>query len=315
MGCYNYTCGISNLPIRVDEDVYMIMLLPTGYTCYGLQYNTDDNLEVFGFPIKGKYDDYGSIEEIECEDFIFSFIKEQKYLIKDYKGNSKEYIPSTIEDFVENIENIYVINEYKDIQMTGDKFEYVTKTYEGNLTYMLIHKEVYDIVIDYIYNKIPYSEKECYGNLYRSKLCKKIEKIKEQKVISEKFKECLGKDAAIDEYLLNLEKILRLTDNSSLRKSPSIIEWIGHKDVISELEINYIINHVCLFWAMHSLRIGFYALSGLGSQSEDYYIRKLVVDWSAKKINSIYEKRRKENDEHETEYDLLAETMFWYNRD
>lgn len=68
MGCWNETCGVSNLDIEYGDPVRLILLeqdygAPKEYTrgfCYA-----DDLWRPRLLPVKGKYDGYGRIEEVE----------------------------------------------------------------------------------------------------------------------------------------------------------------------------------------------------------------------------------------------------------
>lgn len=63
MGCWNATCFLSNLTIRHKNPVRLIVLKPRTYleSFHGPQ----DFWEPVGLPIKGIYDEYGSIEKPE----------------------------------------------------------------------------------------------------------------------------------------------------------------------------------------------------------------------------------------------------------
>ena len=92
MGCFNVACGVSRLSINYGDKCVLIPLTVS----YKNKYNQiplspsiigyDEMFVPFCFPIKGTYDDYGSIENIEKD--------ENTKAIEDYFGFS-------IEDFVE----------------------------------------------------------------------------------------------------------------------------------------------------------------------------------------------------------------------
>jgi len=69
MGCWNGTCGITNLPIHHGEDIVFYILQENSFRespgfgtgiCY-----SDELFSPLGLPIYGKYDDYGGIEKIQ----------------------------------------------------------------------------------------------------------------------------------------------------------------------------------------------------------------------------------------------------------
>ena len=56
MGCWNETCGISNLPIHTGEKVCLFILGPTSNNgLAGEGYYADDLFVQLGFPIFGVY--------------------------------------------------------------------------------------------------------------------------------------------------------------------------------------------------------------------------------------------------------------------
>lgn len=69
MGCWNGTCGITNLPIHHGEDIVFYILRENrlrdcpGFGA-GICYS-DELFSPLGLPIYGKYDDYGGIEKIQ----------------------------------------------------------------------------------------------------------------------------------------------------------------------------------------------------------------------------------------------------------
>jgi hypothetical protein len=80
MGCFNVACGISNLSINAGDPVVFIPLIPPTYRHHGFTNCIIDNItgtntsnliysncmfDPFCFPIKGTYNDYGGIENIE----------------------------------------------------------------------------------------------------------------------------------------------------------------------------------------------------------------------------------------------------------
>lgn len=78
MGCWNATCNISNLPIYAGDDIVLILLMQTTQNVeFNVCYPTD-NFVPYAFPIFGKYDDYGGIEEIEV-------FPENEKLIRSYQ--------------------------------------------------------------------------------------------------------------------------------------------------------------------------------------------------------------------------------------
>lgn len=72
MGCYNGTCGFSNLPINRGDEVVFIPLVKQQtkdwqYPDAGVSMYSTLNFRPFMFPVRGTYDDYGGVENIDKE--------------------------------------------------------------------------------------------------------------------------------------------------------------------------------------------------------------------------------------------------------
>lgn len=76
MGCWNETCGISQMPIEGGDPVRMFLIVEAEHWDEGgaLYYSTD-LWKPFGLPLKGTYDEYGRIENIE-EDVLSNLLLE-----------------------------------------------------------------------------------------------------------------------------------------------------------------------------------------------------------------------------------------------
>lgn len=109
MGCWNGTCGISNLPILSGEKVLLFVLEGNKYEdsmgggfCY-----TTDRYRPVGVPIHGAYNDYGGIENItkNGED-MFELLSAKNYEMAERKrgkeeGDKPEDIEELINDYIE----------------------------------------------------------------------------------------------------------------------------------------------------------------------------------------------------------------------
>lgn len=83
MGCWNETCGISQMPITHGDPVRLFLIversLPRGYKQDVVLNYSSDLWRPFGLPLKGTYDEYGRIENIEedvMSDFLLESLKE-----------------------------------------------------------------------------------------------------------------------------------------------------------------------------------------------------------------------------------------------
>lgn len=120
MGSWNGTCGISKMPIQYGDRVKLVLLKPTNHyrsvsTGSGFC-DASDMYTPICLPITGEYNDYGCIENIDEQPELFDLI------IKALRIPDR----NNIEDIIAGISN----NELE------------------NISYMLIHESVYNIMLD-----------------------------------------------------------------------------------------------------------------------------------------------------------------------
>lgn len=103
MGCWNGTCGISNLPIQWNDHALLLIFekgihmsdpvddLHNEYLCSGICH-PDDLWRPLAWPIKGRYNDYGSLEKIVIpakEDFML-YLQHKGVFISDMQDFLKK---------------------------------------------------------------------------------------------------------------------------------------------------------------------------------------------------------------------------------
>lgn len=80
MGCWNETCGITQMPIEGGDKIRMVLLVEAEHWDEGgALYHSTDLWKPFGLPLKGTYDEYGRIEDIEedaLSDLLLESLKE-----------------------------------------------------------------------------------------------------------------------------------------------------------------------------------------------------------------------------------------------
>jgi hypothetical protein len=103
MGCWNETCGLTNLPILYREPTVMVFLaiLPQkGYACY-----TTDYAEPISLPIYGKHNSYGTLEDFENEADASAFL--DRFSFGNTEKNQK--VPFTnLDTLQKDVENLKV---------------------------------------------------------------------------------------------------------------------------------------------------------------------------------------------------------------
>lgn len=89
MGVWNETCGISQMPICAGDKVRMFLLVEGKHWNDVALYYTTDLWKPFGLPLKGTYDEYGCIENIEedaLSDLLLEHIKEMVVEVPNRMG-------------------------------------------------------------------------------------------------------------------------------------------------------------------------------------------------------------------------------------
>lgn len=92
MGCWNETCGMTQMPICGGDPVRLFLIVENGYprgsrdVC--ISYGTE-LWRPFGIPLKGTYDEYGRIENIEedcMSDFLLESLREMVVEVPNRMG-------------------------------------------------------------------------------------------------------------------------------------------------------------------------------------------------------------------------------------
>lgn len=91
MGCWNETCGISQMPICGGDQVRMFLIVSNSFDSSDDNHSyTTDLWRPFGLPLKGTYDEYGRIENIEedaLSDVLLQSLKEMVIELPNRMGD------------------------------------------------------------------------------------------------------------------------------------------------------------------------------------------------------------------------------------
>ncbi|MEX3713473.1 hypothetical protein ABFV99_13810 [Cytobacillus horneckiae] len=139
MGCWNATCGISNLPIFYGDEVVMYIIernqIAEGN---GLGFSYPYEMyEPIAPPIYGRYNDYGGIEDIKNnEDTIFDHLMSIKYQIDE--GMAKR--DGLVNKEPRNLEEM--INDY------------IGRGVYRDIGFMLVRQDIHGVLIYSMNNEI-----------------------------------------------------------------------------------------------------------------------------------------------------------------
>jgi hypothetical protein len=186
MGCWNETCGLTQMPICAGDPVRMFLivenrLLHRGSKDVCISYGSE-SWRPFGLPLKGTYDEYGRIENIEedcMSDFLLESIRERIVEVPNRMGEKfkREKLDwATVIDFLTDeglkitdpfdVANItkkmnQVVAEAKALLASSgkktDKYELADKQKEildedlriVTMYHMMVHEDVYQAILKY----------------------------------------------------------------------------------------------------------------------------------------------------------------------
>jgi hypothetical protein len=291
MGCWNETCGITQLPIKAGDKVRLFVLVSQssyrgeagGGTCY-----PTDLWTPLGIPVQGEYDDYGSIEN-------FKEGLDTKALLSRIKEN---WIP-----FEREYEKVPPLDKMD----LGSALHWIERGYakqkvigkEQSLGAMMVLEEVYQAMISYDfvtahhtkngYVYLPYSEilkrdmEEWYQDTYQT--YKDLEGIDDDPVSqmqallnmarSDRFFGYM--DSGLKEYSKELTDLAKdgkkFTDKKVQKLAQSVIEMKRFSS------------------ALMAARKMWVPQSGKGSQDENLDIHKVI----AKTVDDIITQREQHN--------------------
>jgi len=273
MGCWNATCQISQLPILHDTPIRFVLLKQSNRYSRGC-YATDfwDPCLV---PLRGVYDDYGSIEKIE-ECFNFEMWKSiiASSLVELPQGeNAYRHPPvkrtDSFSDFLKNLREERV---YFNVGLSKQALVLPT----------MIREDVYQYILSIIpfkgYSVKEFSE-QCATTL---SLIDSMEALKGQsdKPIDKMAFLLTHKSNSITKDLFKYDSFL---DKMYMDKKLKEPDPVFMKEIVDFLNVRYFVNH---------LRITWHPQTGDGSQSAEFELAKkfhkgiaAIADTELKKLD------------------------------
>ena len=255
MGCWNQTCGISHLPILSDDEVIVIPLVETNESRSIVACSYDDNYAPLCFPIVGKYDEYGCIEDAKVSENTMELLKSLKIVWED----DEPYEMKTIEEFIEDIEhyNIYL----KTNSLINDK---------SRIKCVFYNKKLYDTLVEEFAKQKPYYQKE--GDFTLSELYTEA-----LETIAKNY----SNDRYEDAYDLELAymKVMKISSYGYSFLENFIRMFLKEKSDVSALRAfnEELLNYKLFVLAISTGRYGFGTLSGAGSQESCVLVQRIVA--------------------------------------
>lgn len=280
MGCWNETCGISQMPITRGERIVLFPLRKNNKKFYGGGFsNSTDMYTPISIPIKGEYNEYGGIVNVDRSSLIV--FNQIVPLLELDKFEFKKEMPKTIEELILNIER-------KDIE---------------NMGFMMVHEEIFERMIEEIGKRKPYGRNNTLKELYEKSIISYIERMKYlSKEKSNSWQYMFDEELCnnpIKEFFTPTEMMFALE------------ELPNQKD---EVMITDILDFILFSIAMTFSRKAWTIQTGTGSQNEEYYLHKIIGECILAKELDVRNKYKEEYCDYENIKDSLTrETVFFFD--
>lgn len=298
MGCFNGTCGVSNLPIFAGDDIVLIPLIKTTdrheyNTCYPC-----DNFSPLGFVIFGQYDDYGGIENAKTTNINVKFLRSLQFATKNKDGDYKVIDTSDNVSFDDFLSNIICTSDsiFVKTPMGKDGKYYA-------VDFMMVHKELYHLMIENIGKRIPYG----HTNSYRDLLFDNLQKTayKEIDNLQQYYKIATETNNSKSDQMISLSRELavrtiskdvlqygNLVTNNIWDFFANSLLYSHSIDAILANSTDKLLFQV----ALSAARKGYLCTSGCGSQSEEtkmhYIIAEFTINFIRKTAKHRYDQNR-----------------------
>lgn len=298
MGCWNATCGISNLAITYGSDVVCIpILLENSRNEVAGQCYIDDMYSPFCLPIFGKYNDYGAMENIILDETAKSTLRIFNEMLIDgcisvRAGDHEKEVP--------------VFDDLEHVIDTIERGRVFVKVYNGKakLDLFYVHRHIYDGLVKQYGERVPYKSEECIREL----LLKSYEKM-----------QVAVKDGMSNEdgYLFAGDYVRRKFGFYSAAIGQ--VNGLGLKKYFAlemEEHVQHILDFIMLKSSMTVLRKPWVHQCGVGGQDQEHVLHLALTDLIGEQVEIDLGVRRKvwEEDGYDGEVAPYEETIFWHER-
>ena len=283
------TCYISKLPIKITEPVVMIIVRESRYRHdYGPRTCSPTDLYVpFGYPVYGKYNDYGGIEEIENAVEVISYFR------------SMDIEPSFADISEENLERKLSDIVCGNCSCNGLRLEA-----------FLVKRDLYELLIKNAASRRIYHKDETLGHQMERLIKFSINEVREQHTYFKKMD--IPFRTRSSTYLNDFRlQLCEDDDDITMFLKGKLIENPRDEIVAKLVEI------ILFYNVLMYLRMGYFAISGDGSQSEERYMHTLVAKYVLDQADKAYEEYLQVNtdlapEELDDKISFLSEPNFGY---
>lgn len=280
------------------DEIVVIPLIAVSATVTANTSYATDNFVPFSFPIVGKYNDYGGIEDAVITEENDKLIRSYEF----YKSNGDGTAPYKVE-IGDDMEKF--ISE----ELCGSDAYFIktnnTITYPNGLALVsvfFVHKNLYDTLVHEMGERVPLNMSECQRDLLKKKfeyevsLCRK--NIEDIRNIQEK--NLITKDFADDWKYASFGEFSALAASIFCR-GEIVSPCRGHWKLLAEECVNFsnegiidlAVEKALFIRALSALRMGFHCDSGAGSQSCETHIHYVLAQYVLKYIRDHTEEGQK----------------------
>lgn len=277
MGSWEGTCGVSQLPILYDEEVALFILVKNNLTQRmskteeiggGGLVHPDSLYKPICLPIFGNYADYGMIDNIEDKgDVVLSHLK----YMRIYSSN-EEYGIDNLSDFLRKIERNKI----------------------DNFGFMMVHKDLYYEMIDYIRPmSYFYTKEKDIGEFYKNET-ESLLKIMKENNLGEDF---IRKNLTLEDYRNPDLKIYefthdkRIAHNMFTKKTDDYMQYYRNPELYENNKdlLENMVNFLLFTEIMECSRKLWIPQAGKGSQDREYEYAKIIGKFAEKKMKEMDE--------------------------
>jgi len=313
MGCWNETCALTNLPIcSGDRAVYLPITEVAHHGDYKIPicyYYSSDRFQVSGLPIRGTYNDYGTLEKVDDTPSMALTVKCYQKLLKDKELTIED---SRHSDDPTEIKDVYSLQKL----IERERLFYGSKRSIG---FMAMHEEFYDAIIDKILKRKMYPNNNTFKDEIE-KCLKKTKKeyddieteyeIKETDSVEKQIKSMSKKFIAQGRVYGELSGFFSYGngERNQLLKGEMYLEAIL-KDMDNKALIKEVVDLFAFDTALGLMRVMYAPQCGKGSQSREYDLHVVLAKGILKKTEKVI----KEASDYyilEEDEDPTAETLF-----
>lgn len=258
MGCYNYTCALSRIPIISGNPVALLIIVEDSRRItLGNAFDPMGQWAVVGYPIYAKYNDYGWVEDVEDSPLINYTLSEiNKNLVEKEVGENEYWDLAVNRGDVTDLESLHKFLHADRITFKNYLGHLLGQPKEMKVSYVMIHRGIFDKFVGDLYTHKDYDGdlKDYVTVTFEDKvnyLKNKYDKLAEMR---EALK--LIEDKTSDDYYDLVFEISTMTrDDFTTRDFRYQVDYIAQSCPDMEMFYQEFAKIICLSFTMHNLKI------------------------------------------------------------